>query len=106
MRYLNKKEHQAMGEALKESTTIISKGRMSDSTGLVICRTCNGAGKLKPMYSEVVALLQGMDDDSREAVDKLIDSTIATMQIKQSKRPHVRRLLETFCRLAVKYDGI
>jgi len=36
MRYLNKKEHQAMGEALKESTTMVAEGRMSDSTGLVI----------------------------------------------------------------------
>jgi hypothetical protein len=73
---------------------------------MVICRTCHGAGKLNPIYSEAVSLIQSMDDDSREAVDKLIDNAIATMQIKQSKRPHVRRLLEKFCQLAIKYDGI
>lgn len=72
---------------------------------VVICRTCHGEGKLKPAYAEAVAAIQLMDDDCRGAVQKLIDDTITTMQIKKSRRPHVRRLLETFCRYATRYDG-
>ena len=71
---------------------------------VVICRTCDGKGKHTPEYGEAIALIQATWDAGN--IDSLIDESIRYMQVKHSRRKHVRKLLETFCRIAERFDGI
>lgn len=75
-----------------------------DPERLVICRTCDGKGKHTPEYGEAIVLLQSMGDAGN--IDSLIDDAMRYMQVKHSRRKHVRKLLETFCRVAGRFSGI
>ena len=71
---------------------------------VVMCRTCGGKGKYSPEFDEAITLIQRTWDAGN--IDTLIDNAIVVMKVKKSKREHTRRLLQTFCRIAERFDGI
>ena len=78
--------------------------KVSDIERVVICRTCDGKGSHSPEYGEAIALIQATWDAGN--VDTLINDAMNVMKIKKSKRPHIKLLLETFCRMVDRFDGI
>ncbi len=92
------------GERMNKVNEASPASKTSDVERVVICRTCDGKGKHTPQYAEAIVLLQAIGDSGN--IDTLIDDAMRYMQVKHSRRKHVRKLLETFCRVAGRFSGI
>lgn len=68
-------------------------------TYTIKCRCCGGLGKYTPEYDKSIVLIQRFIDADINILDKLIDESVESLQIKKSKQSHTKRLLRKFCDL-------